>query len=256
LRDRVLGATVSRVLAGTGLPRVNQARSDLGLPPLERWEDQLLGTHAIYMMTAPELDFTSHGALPANMRYVGPAFEPYRDDWTPPWPQENTDPLVLISFSTSYMDQAGLVQRALDAIAGLPVRALLTTGPALDAAALRLPANARAETFVAHRAIMPHASLVITHAGWQTVNAALADGVPIVCIPDGRDQPDNAARVVAANAGVKTSKNASPRRLSRVIEKALADPTLREGAQAIAQALARSDGALTVTHELERIIAP
>ena len=44
--------------------------------------------------------------------------------------------------------------------------------------------------------MLPHAALVVTHAGWQTINAALADGVPLVCVPDGRDQPDNAARVV------------------------------------------------------------
>jgi len=43
---------------------------------------------------------------------------------------------VLLSFSTSYMDQGALAQRALDAVAGLPVRALLTAGPALDASRL------------------------------------------------------------------------------------------------------------------------
>jgi UDP:flavonoid glycosyltransferase YjiC (YdhE family) len=254
LRDRLLGAGSRRVLANAGLPPVNAARSQLGLAPLEHWEDQLLGAHAICMMTAPELDFASRGALPANMRYVGPAFEPYQDDWTPPWPQENTDPLVLIGFSTSYMNQRALVQRVLDAIDGLPVRALLTTGPALDAAVLRLPANTRAEMYVAHRAVMPHTKLVITHAGWQTVNAALADGVPLVCIPGGRDQPDNAARVVAANAGVKARKGISPRRLRRLIAQALEDTALRQGAQAMASALARSDGAVAVVDQLERMV--
>jgi hypothetical protein len=41
-------------------------------------------------------------------------------------------------------------------------------------------------------------------------NAAVADGVPLVRIPDGRDQPDNAARVLACGAGVRVRKNASP----------------------------------------------
>ena len=53
------------------------------------------------------------------------------------------DPLIVISFSTSYMNQRALVQRVLDAVGGLPVRALLTTGPALEVDQLRIPANTR-----------------------------------------------------------------------------------------------------------------
>ena len=174
---------------------LNGVRAEHGLAPLKDYFDQVLGARAIYVMTAPELDFSSKAELPANVHYVGPAFEPFQKDWESPWPEENTDPLVLLSFSTSYMDQGALAQRVLDAVAGLPVRALLTAGPALDASRLRIPANARTVAFVPHRTVLPHASLMVTHAGWQTVNAALADGVPLVCIPDARDQPDNAARV-------------------------------------------------------------
>jgi MGT family glycosyltransferase len=206
-------------------------------------------------MTAPELDFTSDGRLPANVHYVGPAFEPFTRAWDTPWPPDQADPLVLISFSTSYMNQQALVQRVLDAIAELPVRALLTAGPALDTRALRLPANARAVAFVPHRAVLPHAALVVTHAGWQTVNAALADGVPLVCIPDGRDQFDNSARVVAVGAGMRARRRTSPRVLRHTIADALANPALRRGAQAMAATLARRDGAHEITERLERIVA-
>jgi UDP:flavonoid glycosyltransferase YjiC (YdhE family) len=123
----------------------------------------------------------------------------------------------VLSFSTSYMNQQALAQSVLDALGGLPVRALLTAGPALETHALRLPANARMVDYVPHRTVLPHAALMVTHAGWQTVNAALADGVPLVCVPDQRDQPDNAARVVACGAGVRVSKRASPAKLRRVI---------------------------------------
>jgi UDP:flavonoid glycosyltransferase YjiC (YdhE family) len=96
----------------------------------------------------------------------------------------------------------------------------------------------------------------VTHAGWQTINAALADGVPLVCVPDGRDQPDNAARVVACGAGVRVRKNTSPRKLRRVIVQALEDPALKRGAEAMAEALGRSDGAVTVAEAIERLGTP
>jgi len=253
VRDRVLAAAVTRFMAPTGNCVVGQARAEQGLAPLARWEDQLLGVRAIYMMTAPELDFASRGALPANVHYVGPAFEPFERGWRSPWPESNSDPLVVIGFSTSYMNQVPLVQRVLDAVAGLPVRALLTAGPALECDRLRIPHNTSVSAFVPHRSVFPHASLVVTHAGWQTINAALADCVPLVCVPDGRDQPDNAARVVAAGAGVRVSKKASVRKLRATIARALADPALKEGARAMSLALARSDGAPKVAEAVERI---
>ncbi|MGH2903773.1 MAG: glycosyltransferase [Solirubrobacteraceae bacterium] len=255
LRDRLLNRIATRGLA-LGVPVLNKARAEQGLEPLDAWADQLLGVNAIYVMSAPELDFSSRGKLPANVHYVGPAFEPYPREWSSPWPETNTDPLVVVSFSTSYMNQRALAQRVLDALAPLPVRVLLTAGPALEASELRLPANTRMVAFVPHRAVFPHAALVITHAGWQTVNAALADGVPLLCIPDGRDQPGNAARVVQAGAGVRVRKTASPRKLRKTIAQALDDPALKHGAQAIASALARSDGALAIAEALERIGAP
>jgi MGT family glycosyltransferase len=253
-RDRVLLAFSRRFFAA-GLPDLNRVRAAHGLDPITDWYDQLRTVQQIAVMSAPELDFSSRGRLAENVRYVGPAFEPFEEPWRSPWPPDNDDPLVAISFSTSYMNQRAAVQRVLDAVAHLPVRALLTTGPALDRRSLRIPANTHAASFVAHRSVFPHASLVITHAGWQTVNAALADGVPILCIPGGRDQHDNALRVLAAGAGVRVGKYTSPRRLARTITRALADPALRDGAQRMAQALARSDGAIAIAEALEHIPA-
>ncbi len=251
-RDRALNGVSRRFLAA-GLPVLNKARAEQGLGPLDEWATQLLGADAICVMTAPELDFSSRARLPANVHYVGPAFEPYAIEWSSPWPESNTDPLVLVSFSTSYMNQRALAQRVLDALAPLSILALLTAGPALDTRGLRIPENTRTVGFTPHRTVLPHASLVITHAGWQTVNAALADGVPLLCVPDGRDQPDNAARVLACGAGIRVSKHASTRKLRGAITTALGDPALKRGASAVADALARSDGAAAVVELLERL---
>ncbi len=206
-------------------------------------------------MSAPELDFSSQGALPANVSYVGPAFEPFAGEWRSPWPETNRDPLVLVSFSTSYMKQGKTVQRVLDALDGLPVRMLLTAGPALDIECLRIPANTRAVSFLPHRMVLPSVALVVSHAGWQTINAALADGVPLLCIPGGRDQPDNAARVAFAGAGISVHPYASTRKLRRAITAVLQDPALRQGARAMATALARSDGTIRSAEQLERLVA-
>ena len=95
-RDRLLNA-MTRRFSAAGLPVLNDVRAEYGLAPLKDWNDQVLGVRAIYVMTAPELDFSSKAQLPANVHYVGPAFEPFEKEWESPWPSENADPLVLIS---------------------------------------------------------------------------------------------------------------------------------------------------------------
>lgn len=205
-------------------------------------------------MTAPELDFASRGRLPAHVRFTGPAMEPATGAWTSPWPEHNTDPLVLISFSTTYMRQDALAARVLQAVAGLPVRALLTTGPALDVTGLEVPDNARVVPFAPHAAVLPHAALTVTHCGWGTTTASLAAGVPMVCIPDARDQPDNAARVVEAGAGIRLRRSASAARIRAAITTVLGDPSLTTGAQRMALALNRSNGANEVVDGIEQLV--
>ena len=85
------------------------------------------------------------------------------------------------------------------------------------------------------------------------MNAALADGVPLVCLPDGRDQPDNAARVTAAGAGIALSRTASADELRDGITQALSSPALKRGAAAMQAALSKRDGAATVAEAVARV---
>ena len=87
-------------------------------------------------------------------------------------------------------------RRIIAVLSGLPVRRLVTLGPAMRDEIFALPPNVRAELCRPHLLAFPHADLVITHGGHGTVITALSFGVPVVCVPMGRDQCDNAARVV------------------------------------------------------------
>jgi MGT family glycosyltransferase len=236
-----------------GLAKMNEARAQLGLDPVHHWDQQLLNTRAVCVLTVPELDPAGAFELPPNVRFVGPVFEPDVSPWTSPWPAANTDPLVVISFSTTFMDQHDLAQRVLHAVADLPVRALFTAGPAIDVEGFDVPANARVSAFVPHGAVMPHAALAITHAGFGTVQAALAAGTPMVCIPCGRDQPGNAAHVAGLGAGLTIAPTASTGELRAVIEGALADPQLEMNAERVSVLLGRADGGAVVVREIEAV---
>ena len=143
--------------------------------------------------------------LPANTRYVGPITDP---NPRPPLDRRDAgllaepgDPWVLLSLSTTLQGQAAALPPMLDAVAALPVRVLLTLGGALPASAVDPPPNVTVRGFVPHHLVLPHMAAVISHGGLSTITAALTAGVPLVCIPQGRDQSDNAERVAASGVG-------------------------------------------------------
>ena len=81
--------------------------------------------------------------LPANTRYVGPITDP--NPRQPLDPRDacllagSGDPWVLLVLSTTVQGQAAALPPILDAVAGLPVRVLLTLGGALTASAVDPP---------------------------------------------------------------------------------------------------------------------
>ena len=92
---------------------------------------------------------------------------------------------------------------ALEAVAEVPARVLLTLGGELPDDALGpLPGNVHAERWVPQADVLAHADLVVCHGGSGTTLGALAAGVPLVVMPLFADQPHNARRVAAVGAGL------------------------------------------------------
>jgi UDP:flavonoid glycosyltransferase YjiC (YdhE family) len=254
LRDAALGPVLRRPFA-PGLKVLNAARAELGLPPFDSPFGQLLRSDRLLVLTSAALDFAGRAPLPPNVRYTGAVTGGAGTaGWDSPWAADDPRPLVLVSFSTTFMDQAGLLGRAVHALSGLPVRALVTTGDAVDPARLPAADNVAVRKFVPHAAVLPEASLAITHAGMGTVHEALAAGVPLVCMPGGRDQHDIAARVEFAGVGVRIGQGASAKKLREVVERALADRSLTDAARRMAASFAREDGATRAVEEIESVI--
>ncbi|MEO6208298.1 MAG: nucleotide disphospho-sugar-binding domain-containing protein, partial [Candidatus Limnocylindrales bacterium] len=207
------------------LPRFNDVRAELGLEPLHTIAELLERVDRALVLTSPAFDFPSR--LPANVEYVGPQLDPVAASpaWDSPWPRGDDRPLVVVGLSTTHQGHDSMLERIVGALATLPVRALVTTG----GAALRStpPANVHVARFVPHGQVLPEAAVVVTHAGLGTVHAALAHGLPLVCLPMGRDQPDNAARVEWHGAGLRLSSKSSSATIGAAVERVLVDPASR-----------------------------
>jgi UDP:flavonoid glycosyltransferase YjiC (YdhE family) len=160
----------------------------------------------------------------------------------------------VVSLSTSQQGQADILARIIAALERLRVRAVVTTGPALDPAAFRSSPGVQVVRFAPHARLLRDASLVITHAGLGTVMAALARGVPMLAIPLGRDQFFNAARVEALGAGRCAAADADTTVLAHTVAAALEDTSLRAGAQCMAAAIASYQGGAAAVPALERLV--
>ena len=91
--------------------------------------------------------------------------------------------------------------------------------------------------------IVKRAAVVITHAGLNTVLESLAEGVPMVALPLGNDQPGVAARIAARGAGVVIpQKKLSAKKLRAAVLAVLTDERYRQAAGTLKKAIAEADG--------------
>ena len=169
------------------------------------------------------------------------------DAWTVPGPQ----PTVLISFSTSNQGQGLVVQTVLDALAGHPVHGVVTLGPAMESARFSIPENVTVFEHLPHAAVLPGAAAVITHAGHGTVMAALPYGVPLVCIPMGRDQYNVAGRVATVGAGLVVDRDSAADVIWRALSEVLGQPGFRQHAEQMRRAIDKTVQSDLTIRELE-----
>jgi MGT family glycosyltransferase len=246
---------MSEGLFDSGLPALNSAREAVGLEPLEHLMEQLDSAQVELVATSPAFDFPAD-VLPENIRYVGPVLADPRwaKRWQSPWAATDARPLVSVGFSTTFQNHAGVLQKVIDALEPLPVRVLVTLGGSIEADALRAAKNCVLVESAPHSEVMREASLVVTHGGHGTVMQALAARVPMLVIPHGRDQADNAIRVTERGAGLSLPPDASVEAIRVACLRLLEEDSFRAAAKTLGDRVAADAASTTVVEELEAAV--
>jgi UDP:flavonoid glycosyltransferase YjiC (YdhE family) len=236
-----------------GIAIANAHRAELGLPAIERLGD--IHDACAYAIVAAPKEFEPDVPDAANVLRIGPVLDapPLSREIAEVDVRDGAEPLVLVSLSTSEQGQADLLQRCVDAVAQLPVRAIVTTGPSIDPASVNAGANTRVVRYAPHAEILASASLVITHAGLGTTMAALGRGVPLLCVPMGRDQFFNAEQVHAIGAGRMLMPDSSSEAIAQAATDILGDDRLHAGAKQMAVAIGGYGGATAAAAALESL---
>lgn len=255
MRDAAI-AMVSRRLYDHHLDGYNAVRAGFELPPLATLLDQPHRAERILLSTSAAFDFAPDPA-PEPFRYVGPKVvaPAWSAPWRSPWPADDARPLVVVSFSTLFQNQGETIRNCIVALAELPVRAVVTLGPVLDPVDFPATDNVHVVKTADHDQLVPLAAAMVTHGGHGTVLRPLRYGVPLLCLPMGRDQPDNAARVEARGAGLTLGPDAEPAAIRAAVSRLLDEPAFREAAQRLGSAIRAASKEVDAVEELEAIAA-
>jgi UDP:flavonoid glycosyltransferase YjiC (YdhE family) len=183
---------------------LDEARSRLGLAPdpdLGAMRDELVICFAPPALHDPTVP------LPAGLRsfYGGsPSASEAASDAVDGLGLER--PLVYATLGTVFNDPADelpFFPSVQEGLSDAPVDLLMTVGPTVDPAALgdQRP-GVRVRAYVPQRAVLDRCAVVICHGGYGTLLDAVDAAVPLVVVPFGADQHDNAAAVERLGIGI------------------------------------------------------
>jgi len=235
-----------------GRRELNETRRRLGLGPLAHVHGGISRALAL-VGTFPQLEYPRATPEP-NTSVVGPLqWEPPTEDVALP-AGDPSRPLVLVAPSTAQDAEQRMLRAALEALADLPVRVLATTNRRPPARPLDVPANAVLVDWLSYARTMPHADLVVCHAGHGTLVRALSSGCAVVACPAAGDMNENAARLDWYGAGVRVPRRLlGPTTLRLAVERALDDPTMRARARSLQTWMAANDPAQRAAELVERL---
>ena len=169
------------------------------------------------------------GILPPYAVRVGPTvWEPPLEEALPEWVERlgRERPAVLASVSTVGLTDAQLVREVSEAVDGEDLDVVLTV--AVAGAPPPLPANVRLVRFMPHGALLSRVAAVVSHAGNGTVTRAACAGIPLLLLPDGKDQFDVARGAAAAGIALVLDREAADAmRVRTALRKLLDEPAFR-----------------------------
>ena len=258
VRNR-MGLRLLRRVANPIFQVMNRQRAAWGLKPLKRSTD-MLSTLAQIAQLPRGLEFAT-APRSENLYYTGPWVDArQRPTVEFPWERLDGRPLVYASLGTLQNGSEKPFRTIAEACCGLDVQLVLSLGGGMEPERLgQLQGNPVVVKYAPQLELVKRAAAIITHAGLNTVLETLAEGVPMVALPQGNDQPGVAARVAASGAGVVlTRRKATVANVRKAVRSVLEDRRYAEAAKRLQAEINAVDGLARAAEVIEEAfgIAP
>jgi MGT family glycosyltransferase len=232
---------------------VNEQRSAWGLKPLKRSTDAHSTLAQIAQLPAA-LEFDV-GEPPEWLHYTGPFVDArIRPAVEFPWERLDGRPLVYASMGTLQNGSEHIFRTIAEGCAGLDVQLVISLGGGLESESLNsIGGDPIIVRYAPQLELVKRAAVVISHAGLNTTLESLAQGVPLVCIPLGNDQPGVAARVAARGAGIVIPRRKlTAKRLCAAVREILEEEKYHRAARELQAKMQAVDGLEMAADIIER----
>jgi MGT family glycosyltransferase len=210
---------------------------------------------AVITQTPKEFDFPISN-LPPQFHYAGPFQDDQgRDQVSFRWEKLTGAPLIYASMGTLVNGMEHVYRTILEVVGRFPeTQLVLSVGKNIKPDDLwPIPSNAIIVSTAPQIELLKRAALCITHAGVNTALEALAQGVPIVAIPIGFDQPGVAARIAYHGVGEFVEiGHLTAERLSELIQRVQKNPSYRDRARYFQKVIAQTQGLDLAADVIER----
>ena len=223
------------------------------------WSDPGSTTSKLAVITQTPREFDFPGVpWPAQFHYAGPFHDGEgREPVGFPWEKLTGAPLVYASLGTLVNGLNHVYSAILRAVEKLPgTQVVLSVGKNIAREEVGpIPSNVIVVRSAPQIELLKRAALCITHAGLNTALESLGQGVPMVAIPIGFDQPGVAARIAHHGVGEFIEVDElSPERLRALIQKVMDDPSYDERARFFKGVIARTRGLDVAADVIERAL--
>jgi MGT family glycosyltransferase len=221
------------------------------------WNDPTatLSKRAVITQTPREFDFPITN-WPPQFHYAGPFHDGEGREQVPfPWERLTGAPLIYASMGTLVNGMEIVYRTILEAVRRSPATQLvLSVGNSISLDDLgTIPPNAIVVSKAPQIELLKRAALCITHAGVNTTLEALAQGVPMVAIPIGFDQPGVAARIAYHRVGEFVEvENLTVERLTELMHRVRRNPSYGLRARYFQKVIARTRGLEVAAYAIEQ----
>lgn len=239
--------------------------AELAVPYAQRfgltinWTDPTATTSklAVVSQTPHAFDFPI-SSWPAHFHYAAPFTDIDGREPVPfPWERVTDESLIYASFGTLVNGHLALYAAILEAVARLPgTQLVLSVGGTVDPETLGpVPANVILVRTAPQIDLLRRAALCVTHAGLNTVLEALAEGVPMVAVPIGYDQPGVAARIAYHGVGEFVAfEDLTADRLANLMKTVLENPAYRDKTRLLRKEITSMNGLDIAADVLEQAL--